>query len=239
MGEISIVHGIIKIEDLNLYKEVVKSMEIDENYPWIRPEMLNLCGEERPYYYENPIATFGATYKNLDGGVSWSEFILKFEHLLKQIKFDFARIRLETEFMGDYEFFWGAKRGVEKEFYAEKHLIESEKWFFGYGIRHMFGGLKEKEAKLPFDFQYPIEFDSEIKEAFNLILPELNKLESGKRTFFDNWSRHKVFGNDHSHLILTYLKINNLIRFGWESGKGIFIERLKEIKELKTPYHTM
>ncbi|UII26083.1 hypothetical protein LVD15_22700 [Fulvivirga maritima] len=237
MGSISIVHGIIKVEDINLYKKVVESIERDENYPWIRPEMLNLCEEETPYYYESPIATFGATYKNLDGGISWSEFILKFEHLLTLIKFDFARIRLETAFMGDYEFFWGAKRGVEDEFYSGKDLIESDNWFFGYGTRHMFGGLEEQEPKLPFDFQYPVEFNQPIKEKFNSILPELNKLELRKRTFFDDWSKHKVFGNDHSHLILTYLKINKVLRFGWESSKGFFIVRLKEIKKIETPYN--
>ncbi|UZR96782.1 hypothetical protein [Chondrinema litorale] len=230
MGEISIVHGIIKVEDLDLYEKTVESMEIDENYPWIRPEMLNLCGDERPYYYESPIATFGATYKNLVGGTSWSEFILKFEYFLSKIKFDFARIRLETEFMGDYEFFWGGKRGVDNEFYAGKDLIEQDRWYFGYGVRNMFGGLNEQEPKLPFDFQYPIEFDSKILEEFSFILPELNQLELKTKTFFENETRAKVLGNGNFHLILTYLKINKIIRFGWESEKGLFIERLKEIK---------
>ncbi|MCE7995223.1 MAG: hypothetical protein HEP71_24810 [Roseivirga sp.] len=234
MGEISIVHGIIKVEDIVNYKKVIDSLEMDENYPWIRPEMFNLCGEEQPYYYENPIATFGATYKNLDGGVSWSSFMLKFEHLLRQLDFDFARLRLETEFMGNYEFFWGAKTGAEDEFYKREDLIESSHWFFGHGIRHMFGGLEEQQPKLPFDFQYPIEFNPTIRDAFNSMLPELNKLKLKTIIFFDDWSKHTVFGNDHSQLILTYLKINKVIRFGWESGKGMFIERLEEIKKLTT-----
>ena len=239
MGSLSIVHGIIKVEDITLYKELVDSMDLDENFPWIRPEMFNICGDEWPYYYENPIVTFGATYKNLDGGISWSEFILKFEYILLQIKFDFARIRLETEFMGDYEFFWGAKRNVKNEFYSKGDLIESDQWFFGCDVRHLSGELEEQDHKFPFGFQYPIEFNPQIKEEFNSILPELNQLELNKKTFFDNWSRHKVFGNDSSHLILTYLKANKVIRFGWDSGKGIFIERLKEIKKIKTPYYPM
>ncbi|MDC7240889.1 MAG: hypothetical protein PQJ50_11060 [Spirochaetales bacterium] len=234
MGSISIVHGIIKIRDINSYKEVVESMELDDNYPWIRPEMLNLCGEVRPYYYENPIATFGATYKDLDGGVSWSELILKFEYLLTQIDFDFARISLETEIMGDYGFFWGAKRGVENELYSEEDLIESDKWFFGYGKRDMFGRLEEQEPKKPFDFQYPLEFNQPTKEEFNSIIPELNQLEPGRKTFIEE--NHNIFGSDHSHLILTYLKINKVLCFGWEPGQGLYIERLKEIKELTTPY---
>jgi len=235
MGEISIVHGIVNIKDVTLYKKLVDSMQVDENYPWIRPEMLNLCGEQRPYYYKNPIVTFGATYKNLDGGISWSEFILKFEHLLEQLDFKFARIRLETEFMGDYEFFWGAKTGSEKELYSEKDMIEMGKWFFGYGKRHMFGSLLEQAPKLPFDFQYPIEFNPTMKDEFNSILPELNRLELGTR-IFDNWTSHKVIGNDHSDLILTYLKIKKVLNFGRDSQKGMYIERLKEIHKLTTPY---
>jgi hypothetical protein len=235
MGSISIVHGIIIVEDINLYKAVVNSLNVDENYPWIRPEMWNLCGEERPYYYENPIATFGATYKNLDGGVSWSEFILKFENILSQIKFDFARVRLETEFMGDYEFFWGAKKNLEIEFYP-KDLIECNKWFFGYGRRHMFGGLSEEKPSLPFEFKYPIEFNQEIKERFNALIPELNKMELNTKVYFKDCTQHIVFGNDHSRLILTYLKIHKMIHYGWEHEKGLYIERLDEINEINTPY---
>jgi hypothetical protein len=238
MGSISIVHGIIKVEDLNLYKKVINSLNVDENYPWIRPEMWNLCGEERPYYYENPIATFGATYKNLDGGASWSEFILKFEHILSQVKFDFARVRLETEFMGDYEFFWGAKKNLEKEFYSREDLIECDKWFFGYGKRHMFGGLEEEKPKLPAEFQYPIVFNQKIKEKFNAIVPELNNLGLNTKVYFTDYSRHNVFGNEHSHLILTYLKIHNIINYGWESKNGFYIERLEEINEINTPYNS-
>jgi hypothetical protein len=238
MGSISIVHGIIKVEDLNLYKKVINSLNIDENYPWIRPEMWNLCGEERPYYYENPIATFGATYKNLDGGVSWSAFILKFEYILSQVKFDFARVRLETEFMGDYEFFWGAKKNLENEFYSREDLIECGKWFFGYGKRHMFGGLEEEKSALPFEFQYPIEFNQDIKEKFNAFVPELNNLELKTKVYFTDYSRHIIFGNDHSQLILTYLKIHKIVNYGWESENGFYIERLEEINEINTPYNS-
>ncbi len=232
MGNIAIVHGIIKLEDLAVYKNVVKAMEADENYPWVRSEMFNLCAKQPPYYYKNPIATFGATYKNLDGGVALSVFILKFEHLLSIIEFDFARIRLETEIMGDYEFFWGAKKDATDKFYARHDLVETDHWFFGYGKRHMFGELEESVPKLPPDFQYPITFHHPTKEAFNAILPELNRLELGEKVFFDNWSNHKVFGDPHTNLILTYLKINKVLQFGWEPEKGFFLTRLGEIKKL-------
>ena len=232
MGSISIVHGIVKVTDVPLYNEVINALEIDENYPWIRPEFWNLCGEERPYFYEAPIATFGATYKNLDGGVSWSEFMLKFENILHQIKFDFARVRLETEYLGDFEFFWGAKNNLENEFYAREGLIECDKWFFGYGRRHMFGGLEEEEPMLPFEFQYPVEFDLEIMARFNSIVPELNEMKRGEKTYFRNSTEHYVFGNDRSHLILTYLKINKIIRYGWDFDNGFYIERLEKIDEI-------
>lgn len=235
MGEISIIHGIIMVEDVDLYKEAINAMDSDDNFPWVRPEMFNLCGEKWPYYYDTPVATFGATYKRLNGGVELSEFILKFEHFLQQIKFDFAKIRLETEFMGGFEFFWSIKRGNKDEFYAKKGLIESDKWFFGYGIRHMFGMLEEQNPKPPIDFQYPIAFNPKVKEVFNSSLPELNQLDIETKVYINDCPKLKVvFGNDHAHLVLTYLKINKIIRFGWESEKGLYIERLKAIKALSS-----
>jgi hypothetical protein len=237
MGSISIVHGIVALKDITRYKTVIQTLDRDENYPWIRPEMWNLCGEERPYYYDHAIASFAASYKNLDGGIEWSEFILKFEHFLRQLDFDFARIRLETEFTGDYEFFWEAKKNAARESFKQDQLIECKKWFFGFGRRHMFGGLMEDAPSQPMNFTYPVVFDPEILEKFNDILPELNALESGVKTYIEKSFSHPVFGNNHSHLILTYLKIRGLIRFGWDSTDGLYFVRLGFLDEIPSaPY---
>ena len=237
MGCISIVYGMIKLNDIDSFQRTIHNIKPDENYPWLRAEMFNTNTIAHPHYYESPITTFGATYKNLEGGVDWSEFILKFEYLLDKVDFDYARIRLETEFLGDFEFFWGSKTGRQPEFYAKDDLIERDKWFFGYGFRHMFGGLiEDNKPNLPYDFKYPIEFDEDAKTNFNKMIPELNQIQLNTKKFFENHISHKILGNGNSHLILTYLKLNDVIEFGWEPKKGLFIKRLREIKMVNTPY---
>lgn len=238
MGHISIVYGVIKLNDLKSFQKTIQEMKPDENYPWIRAEMFNTNSIECPYYYENPITTFGTTYKNLQGGSDWSEFVLKFEYLIDKIDFDFARIRFETEFLGDFEFFWGKKTGIEPEFYKDDDLIEREKWFFGYGFRHMYGSLiSENIPEHPFDFKYPIEFDEEAKNHFNTKIADLNKIQIDTKKYFKDHS--EILKNDSSYLILTYLRLNNVIEYGWEAEKGFFLKRLKKIKKINTPYETM
>lgn len=238
MGHLSVVYGIIKVNDLASFRETIGNMKPDENYPWIRAEMFNVNGIEHPYYYESPITTFGSTFKNLHGGVEWSQFILKFEYLLDKLDFDFARIRFETEFLGDFEFFWGQKKESLPDFYDKDDLIERDKWYFGFGFRNMYGGLiEESEPILPYDFKYPIEFDEDIKKGFNGIICELNEIEVNTTKYFPNYSVHKVFGNDNCQLILTYLSLNEIIEYGWDFKCGFFIKRLKEIKQILTPYN--
>ncbi|SDF44885.1 hypothetical protein [Cellulophaga baltica] len=238
MGHISIVYGMIKLNDIKSFNKTIQEMKPDENYPWIRAEMFNTKSIEHPYYYESPITTFGTTYKNLSGGNDWSEFILKFEYLLGKIDFDYARIRFETEFLGDFEFFWGRKTGRKPEFYKKDDLIERDKWFFGYGFRHMYGGLiSENTPDIPFDFKYPLEFDVDAKNSFNKKVVELNEIEIDTKKYFKNHT--EILKNDNTNLILTYLKLNNVIEYGWEAEKGFFLKRLKEIKKVNTPYNTV
>lgn len=183
--------------------------------------MFHVGSTESPYFYGNPIASFAATYKGLEGGTSLSEFVLKFEYLIEAVDFKFARIRLDTEFLGDFEFFWGRKRGTEREFFRNEDLIEREKWFFGFGFRHMFGGLMDgAQPDVPYDFVYPIKFEEEIKNKFNQMVFELNQTPLATRTYFENFYNHSVWGNDHAHLILTYLKLNKVIKFGFERDRG-------------------
>jgi hypothetical protein len=240
MGHISIVHGIIKLNDMESFQKVINEMKVDDNYPWIRAEMFNTQSIERPYYYDNPISTFGTTYKNLHGGVDWSQFILKFEYLLDKIDFDFARVRYETEFLGDFEFFWGKKWERLPDFYAREDLIEREKWFFGYGFRHMYGGLlTDEKPELPIDFEYPVKFNEGLKKLFNSMIDEFNQLPLNSKEYIENYLSHSFYGNDDSSLILTYLKLQDVIEYGWEYKKGFFIKRLREIKEVNSPYDSV
>ena len=231
------VHGVVVLNDLPLFQQVLRTMKPDQNFPWLRADMFNVGPTTLPYYYQRPVVTFGTSYKNLDGGSNWSEFILKFEYLLAKLDFDYARIRLETECFGDYEFFWGQKTGAPASFYGNTDLIERDRWFFGYGCRHMFGSLLHEEVpELPYDFQYPIAFDEDAKRSFNEAIPKLNQLTIGTQQYIKDALHHRVLGNGYNYLILTYLALNSVIEYGWEAERGLFITRLKEIKEIETPY---
>ncbi len=112
-------------------------------------------------YYEDPVITFGATYKQIE--YHWKEFIITFENILKQLHFDTAKIQLETEILGTYNFFWKSKRNstVKENFDEKDKMIETELWFFGFGNRDRWG-LLESEL-LPSEifkidhFKYPVE----------------------------------------------------------------------------------
>ncbi|RZJ44987.1 MAG: hypothetical protein EOO19_11450 [Chryseobacterium sp.] len=106
MGFQSIVHGRIIIEAKHdEAREIILNLGNDE---WmLRSEMFGLGISVRSYY-EDPVILFGATYKQIE--YHWREFILKFENILKQLDFDTAKIQLETEIHGTYNFFWKSKK---------------------------------------------------------------------------------------------------------------------------------
>lgn len=240
MGEISIVTGHILLNDIESFRRAVRTTKLDGSYPRILPEMFSVGASEEYTYYEHTIVSFAATYKNLEGGVSWSEFILKFEHLLNKVDFDLARIHLETEFLGDYHFFWGAKRSGDYNPYNKPGMIECPRWYFGYGFRHMFGSLhyEDDPQLVPYGFEYPVQFDEQIKAVFNEHLPTLNAAEIGSPVFLNDLELGRAFGHDNIYLVWAYLEMHQVLERHYEQGKGIYIKRLKEINPLTTPYDT-
>jgi len=240
VGEICIVTGNILLNDIESFRLALRVTKLDGSYPLIVPEMFSVGASKEREYYEHTIVSFAATYKNVEDGSSWSEFVLKFEHLLNKVDFDIARIHLETEFLGDYHFFWGAKRSGNYNPYNKSDMIECPRWYFGYGFRHMFGSLHRKDdlQLVPSGFDYPIQFDEETKVAFNDCLPKLNAAEPGTPIFFSDLKENGIDYHHYSYLILTYLEINGVIETHYDRDKGPYIKRLKEIKPLTTPYDT-
>lgn len=95
MGFQSIVYGRIIIEGkYDEAKEIILNLGNDERM--LRTEMFGLDISVSSYY-ENPMISFGATYKQIE--YYWSEFILRFEDILKQLHFDTAKIQLETDLL--------------------------------------------------------------------------------------------------------------------------------------------
>lgn len=105
MGEIAILHGRIIMNDKESGNEFFRNYK-DNNHPLLPKDSFNLNLLNSEHYRYNPILTFGKTYKYLTGGNEWRQLILKFEHILRNLNFDNAKLYLETEFLGNYEFLW-------------------------------------------------------------------------------------------------------------------------------------
>lgn len=161
MGVQTIIHGRITLKgDYEKSRQYIKSLK-DTEYPWLRAELFSTGAMERPYYYEQPVIAFAADYKGVED--DWSDFIRNFEHLLRNIEFDSARIQMETEIFGTYNFFWKSKTGSATYEKAEK-MIETEEWFFGFGHRNYWGCLTEplrQEHIFDIDFSYPVKHSDE------------------------------------------------------------------------------
>jgi hypothetical protein len=225
MGVQTIVHGRIELTgDFESTRDYIKSLSNDDKYPWIRTEMFSLGASERPYYYVEPIIGFAADYKGLE--YNWTSFIIKFENILRSIPFDTAKIQMETEFVGTYNFFWKSKTDRSKEFEENENLIETKDWFFGYGYRSRWGLLDEElEERHVFniDFDYPIKFDEKtLTEFLNTTKP----LKNGEIEYLKN----KISNLDKLHAILTYCFTHNMIDYGFQGGKGYWVKKLKEIE---------
>lgn len=225
MGVQTIVHGRIQLKgDFESSRDFIKSLSNDDKYPWIRTEMFSLGASERPYYYDEPIIGFAADYKGLE--YDWTSFIIKFENVLRSIQFDTAKIQMETEFVGTYNFFWKSKTDKNKEFDEKENLIETKDWYFGYGYRCRWGLLDEElEDRHVFniDFEYPIKFEEKTLTEF---LNATKYLKNEEIEYLNN----KVSNLDKLHAILTYCFTNKMIDYGFVGGKGYWVKKLKEIK---------
>ena len=125
MGVQTIVHGRISLQgDYAKSRNFILSLKDDEYYPVLRTEMFSLRAVERPFYYNDSIVGFAADYKGLE--YDWTAFILKFEHILRNIEFATAKIQMETEYVGTYNFFWRSKQHIISTFKEEDQLIETK-----------------------------------------------------------------------------------------------------------------
>lgn len=113
MGHASIVYGNIiatawKSEDHSklhrLNAAVIESLPaIDDQFPWITKGMF-LVPADTQGIYRDQVIVFGASYKSVE--YEWSEWLEKFESILKKLFWISATIHLETELFGDHKYEW-------------------------------------------------------------------------------------------------------------------------------------
>lgn len=236
MGMQSIVHGRIVLgKEPEKSIEIIKQLKEDDKYPWIRPKMFSHTEIESPYYYDEPVIAFAATYKYYD----WTSFVIKLECLLMKINFVSVKMQLESEFMGHFNFYWKSKEYETQ--YEDKHrMIETDNWFFGVGHRDMWGFLLEhldnsQDPIQPIEFSYPIEFDKEILAAVNSMISEIKDVPIGKRIDIeDHIKNQQITRNDKIYPILTLLEWKELADFGRKEKGGYWVEKRKKIEKINT-----
>lgn len=225
MGVQSIIHGRVVIKgDYDDCVEIISNLQDDTNYPFLRAEMFSVGSNQRPYYYEEQIISFGASYNSVED--DWDSFILKFENLLEKLDFDTAKLQLETEFYGTFHFFWLSKSDKSWEPKPEYMLHKSINWFFGYGLRGRWGLLEEnldEEKYKIMGFKYPIALDDSI-------LIEIQKIVDSLSTNEVCFLKNRIKRTDKIYPILTKLKLNNRVEFGFEVSKGLWVKRIDNDK---------
>ncbi len=175
MGTQVIIHGRINLKgNFEKSRQFIKSLnKSNDKYPWINAEMFSPGLTERPYYYEEPVIAFASDYSGLES--RFTLFVIKFENVLKNIEFKTAKLQMETEYYGTYNFFWKSKSSNHK--FEEEQLIETPEWYFGFGERSYWGDLtKPLEDKNIFsiDFEYPIKFDTKALAVLNAVTETIN-----------------------------------------------------------------
>ncbi|MFT3796503.1 hypothetical protein [Flavobacterium sp.] len=142
MGHITKVYGNIvgatwKTEDYHklqrLNKTIISNLPSDDNvFPWITRNMFLVPDPEKDKMYREQIIVFGASYKSVED--YWSEWLDKFEDVLKKLYWTSATIHLETELMEKYTYEWTIEIHQTENWFLEIPKPIS-KWKFEGGPR--------------------------------------------------------------------------------------------------------
>lgn len=226
MGSQTIIHGRITLKgDVEASQEFIRRLKLNV-YPVISRDMFSLGATEYYSWYDEPVMAFAATYKSVED--DWDCFILKFEHILRHIEFNTAKLQMETEYLGDYHFFWKSKT-EHTRFEAKHQLIEMPEWYFGSGYRCLWGILEEGHDGLlsfPFEFTYPVRPDEEILGELLQIVQAMEQGNLPQMVFINDHLSPEMQQAPKLYLCLTALALQAEITFRYEVPKGFWIRIL-------------
>ena len=216
MSFMSIVYGrIISGSSFSENINVINSLDTDQAFPWILKEMFSWNALKYPYYFDSPIITFGATYKQVEDDLT--AWLIKFESILNKLDFETAKIDIETEIYGTYHFFWKSKKhnlGNNDKYYEEMGLKAHEMFYYGYGKRDMWGNMEDadndEETRLVeiHNLQHPFK----LTEASKLLIKDLYDLVGlEKLTYFYDLPGNFIEKQDILFPLLTKLATENKI----------------------------
>lgn len=229
MGSQAIFHGRITLRSsAHDALEIIGRFSKSVSYPWITEEAFSKPPSRK---YDEEVLGFALTRKYSE----WQDFLIQFECLLAQLDFDVAKTELETEMEGTFHWYWRRKpyRFAVTDI-EQLELYETPRWFFGQGVRSMWGFRLDgyDTFPVPWDFYYPFVFRKDALIAYERALPRLSKVPVGERIAGD---RLPEICGDKAGIhpdILNYLSSSGKIRCGYEQESGPWIERLETLAPL-------
>jgi hypothetical protein len=211
MGRQTIVYGRITLrgnrDDFNAVRAFISTLKKDNTYPAIRTEMFSF-GAKIPYYEYEPVIAFAANYNGVEDDIT--TFIIKFEHILRNIPFDNVKLELDTEATGTYNFYWATKTEYDR-YTEDDKLIETDEWYFGEGYRNRYGNLfnySEEDKLSDLGFEYPIQLDPDLLENFNAYA----------------YKNHDVTMSKQLAIIVNYA-VNTGTKYGYAGEKGYWVQK--------------
>jgi hypothetical protein len=171
MWEWNYIYGAILLRDYEKSIKVIKSLGQDKSFPFINTNMFSIGAQDIPYYYDDRIITFGATYKYFGYEMSeWKIFILKIEHLLRKMSFQSAQFHASGA-IDEVTLFWydiKEKIGdINEEYFSKQYdLIKTDEWYFGYGSRNLHHPVLDSDECSKLDIEYPVKYEKDIIREF-------------------------------------------------------------------------
>jgi hypothetical protein len=233
--EMAVIYGAITLHEEYIRSvDFIRSLGKDLMFPSISTSDFGF-GDYNNYHHEgslmyhyswdNMIMSYAHTCGAAIFDTGYLElFILKMEHILKNIDFDKAILHLQSvESLESADLFWRKKRqGIRKqERLQEECSVEAEEWYFGYGKRSLAGYLNEPVEAIEHSLKnhpYPARFSEEFASLFfdriQLLVQDYGS-KSIPRTAFENDSLLSKF---ELRNMINYLFFKKLIYVGMEEN---------------------
>lgn len=237
--EYTSVYGAIKIDrDYENSVAFIRSIGEGDGFPFITTNMFGLGDYARPYYYENMLITFGATYKYFGMDLTdWNIFILKIENILRNIDFESAKFHVDGS-INDCVLYWMSKKHSDeywqKEYRGEEYkLIETDDFFFGFGDRDLITALPDKRYDKKYDeihiegFSYPIKFSDEVYQKVRTFNGKMKDFQIGSRVIFQDVMDEDV--DDRLYEFFYVLKLKGIYELAYHDPKKTIIVLKKHV----------
>lgn len=145
MGMTTVLYGYIYApgQAAAMNAACIAALQDDDRIICLTPDLFALPNLMENHSYNDQLITFGTLYKNLGIAVQWPKWRVKFEALLRTMSWDSARVYLDVEGEGRYEYTWTGHRDDDLDddtlaaaSAAERHdlwLRPTERWTFAGG----------------------------------------------------------------------------------------------------------